>query len=227
MYDSPVASDSCKVFSANSNWYCYVSIPKVASSYLKLALPGHVFDIWNWQWYEKSGEVPSKQIVKYIIVLRDPIERWITGAVEYWHRIYPNRNWMTQDLHDIFAQIEFDKHTRPQSDFVHLVDLDRTIWLWMGLDIDISQWFINQGISLTFVPDHEKNIGRKRSKVYFDRRGNQVQKNMSDVIEGPDIQMIYNQLKSSIESNTLYQQQIKNFYKKDYNLIQSVRFDNL
>ena len=84
----------------------YVYIPKNASSWTKPNLRD-----WGWQFYNYHTDQLNKTA---IVVLRDPVERWLSGIAEYF-ALYQNT---TNDLVDnkslqqiIFDRITFDDHT--------------------------------------------------------------------------------------------------------------------
>ena len=60
----------------------------------------------------------------YIAVIRDPVERWISGATEY--------VWRCQKFEGIdpksfdLSKIHLDKHTQPQFTFIDMLDARRT-----------------------------------------------------------------------------------------------------
>lgn len=206
MRDSPLAADACKMFCANSIWYCFVTIPKVASTYLKKALPGDNFNIWDWKWSAVIHEVPARKDVRYVVMMRDPVDRWITGVIEYWYKILPVDQWTIDHFNDMIEQIEFDNHTRPQSDFLPVIDHERTTWLWMTPQVENNPWFFDHQIKLSPVPRMEKNIGSDR----FNNRGD-------DSVKSWIKQLLADQ-------NNLGK--IQSFYRADYDLMKSVEFYN-
>jgi hypothetical protein len=62
----------------------------------------------------------------YIVVLRDPVDRWISGATEY---VWRSTHIHGAKLEDIdLSQIELDRHTKPQYEFIKMLDLKRTMF---------------------------------------------------------------------------------------------------
>ena len=123
----------------------YVHIPKNASSYIKSCL----LQTNDWLYSEKF--IANDQ---YLVVLRDPIERWTSAIAQIL---------MAEDNHMSFDElanvITTDDHTETQIYFLQNVDLSKTVffmvnsnlsknlqdWLdCMDYDINISN-LINQG----------------------------------------------------------------------------------
>lgn len=98
----------------------YLNIPKNASTYLSNTLLNN-----GWQ-HHTLGD--SSHLVKQcIVVLRDPVERWISGFATYcssWllgygygsDHLVADYNQLTERI--VFDNLIFDDHTAPQSWFV-------------------------------------------------------------------------------------------------------------
>jgi hypothetical protein len=96
-----------------SQW-TYVNIPKNASTYLK-----HYFkEILNFE-HADLNQLNNNR--KYIIFLRDPIDRWFSGITEY---IYRHELVENNDYKYIFEEKIFDEHTLPQYDFIPITEVD-------------------------------------------------------------------------------------------------------
>jgi hypothetical protein len=105
----------------------YLNIPKNASTFLSSVLHQN-----NWYY----GNLSTFTGNKIICVLRDPINRWLSGMSTY-SALYllganygsdmfiENYNELTERI--IFDNIVFDDHTTPQIDFVNLVPKNKEI----------------------------------------------------------------------------------------------------
>lgn len=60
----------------------------------------------------------------YIAVIRDPIDRWISGATEYLWRCQQFDNVDIRSFN--LEKLHLDKHTQPQHTFIEMLDLNRT-----------------------------------------------------------------------------------------------------
>lgn len=61
----------------------------------------------------------------YIAVIRDPVDRWISGATEY---LWRSQRFEGTDLSSFdLDRIHLDKHTQPQFTFIDMLDSKRTI----------------------------------------------------------------------------------------------------
>jgi hypothetical protein len=107
-----------------TNGLMYVHIPKNASSYTRNILTVAGFEHCNYhREYRYSSAVVS--------VLRDPVKRWISGALEYLVRKYPNTTDFIDLDHKIplFEQFEVDEHTARQTKFLHGLDTNNITFL--------------------------------------------------------------------------------------------------
>jgi len=96
----------------------YIHIPKNASSFTRETLIKSEFTLDNYK---------NTHCDLVMAVLRDPYERWITGAVEFITRTYSNKKVseivnMINAGELIFDQFEFDEHTARQTKFLHGLD---------------------------------------------------------------------------------------------------------
>ena len=228
---SPLSHDDCKIFIANGKPYCYVPITKVASTYLRSALPGRSFDIKNWCWSYAEEQLrfanltlPKARTLRYLVVLRDPLERWISGATEYWCRAAGGPDWTMINGNDpVLEKIQFDVHTLPQCEFLANIDFSRTTWLWLDQSIENHSWFgINQ-VQLLPVANPLRNWGNSRPQLWFndDQRFTVPTPGATASVPSATIQ---NRLRYFIKNSHNLVNKIKKFYHKDYDLINSVKF---
>lgn len=109
-------------------------IPKNASTFIVKNLTK-----LNWE-HASYGEFPSE---KTIVILRDPIDRWLSGIVEYLFLYHENVLGNLADpfnyeylpllgeklgLALLFEKVIFDDHTDRQCSFLKNLDIDNTIW---------------------------------------------------------------------------------------------------
>jgi hypothetical protein len=101
-----------------------LSIPKNASTYLTNVLTDNKWRYSNIA--QVSAEITSP--VKCIVILRDPIDRWVSGFATYCsshilksgytlERFAQDYNELSERL--IFDNLQFDDHTEPQVTFVN------------------------------------------------------------------------------------------------------------
>lgn len=181
-------------------YYCehsnstYIHIPKNASSYIK----GCLLSLNDWNYSTKF--VQNNQ---YLIVLRDPIDRWISGMAQL-IQSDPITNW-SEDL--IFNTITFDDHTEKQCYFLQYLDLVKNLdkCVFFFVDDTLSSKFTKW--CNTLYPKVNINIGKL---------------NASDDIDGR--KSIIMKLQNMIDSNNAYLLKLKEHFAEDYNLIKSVKF---
>lgn len=97
----------------------YVYIPKNASSWTKPNLKD-----WGWEFYNYHTDHINKPA---LVVLRDPVERWLSGIAEYFTLYHPHMSsgHITQAVFElVFDRITFDDHTEKQIKFLHGLNTD-------------------------------------------------------------------------------------------------------
>jgi hypothetical protein len=178
----------------------YVNIPKNASSWTK----PNLLD-WNWENYNyHTDNLYHKHA---IVVLRDPVERWLSGIAEYmflYHRHLEVNNLTTCFLDIIFDRIAFDDHTEQQVLFLEKLNLKNcTFFLCNQFYRDLFSKFLNtKGMTnryYNYEYQHvtEKDSHRKKFKQFFT---------------------------SIVEKNSKYHNNLKSYFSKDYQLINSINF---
>ena len=113
----------------------YVHIPKNASSFVKGVLIGS-----GGFWHHSETLINSSE---NLIVLRDPIDRWVSGITQYLH----NSNQIDMPAELIFDKITFDDHTDLQTYFLQGVDLDKSTFMFVddNLRANLANWIYNRG----------------------------------------------------------------------------------
>jgi len=100
----------------------YLNIPKNASTFLS-----NVFRENGWHHYSLT-DYHKREVKRCIVVMRDPIERWISGFATYassWllgegygsDHFVEDYNALTERI--IFDTVVFDDHTTPQTAFIN------------------------------------------------------------------------------------------------------------
>jgi hypothetical protein len=96
-----------------NNRHCLIVIPKNASTAIT------TFATWT------KGDYTTINRNRYIAIIRDPIDRWISGTTEYLWRL---KHIHGSDEKVNLSQIVFDRHTIPQIRFLEGIDLKRTLF---------------------------------------------------------------------------------------------------
>lgn len=178
----------------------YIYIPKNASSWTK----PNLLD-WNWEFYNYHNDNLFHK--HSIIVLRDPIERWLSGIAEYFflkHRNFDTAFTNRTMLDLIFDRIAFDDHTEKQILFLQNLNLGNATFFYC--DIDYRQKFSH------FL---EKNGMTNR---YYNYQFQHVTAN--DPIRSK-FQKYFSDI---ITNNSKYLQKLQWYFSKDYQLINSTKF---
>jgi|TARA_R110000824_G_scaffold310707_2_gene497987 hypothetical protein len=108
----------------------YVHIPKNASSFIKGCLLGS-------QKFTYSLSLVKNN--RYLVVLRDPIDRWVSGMAEYESN--------SKQTNIAYQQITFDDHTETQWYFLDGVILDQCDFIMINDSFkdNLAHWFNEQG----------------------------------------------------------------------------------
>lgn len=128
-------------------WYStditFVHIPKNASSFVKGCLINNGF--------QHSDTLV--ELKHYLVVLRDPLERWLSGMAEF----QVNSKQLDLDLHTIFNTITFDDHTELQTYFLQNVEYFSTAFLKCDehLRKNLNKFLLENGFNngVTGIPD--------------------------------------------------------------------------
>jgi hypothetical protein len=178
----------------------YLNIPKNASTYLT-----NLFLANGWQ----HSDVNNKNIVRSIVVLRDPVERWISGFATYaasWllgsgygsDHFRDDYNQLTERM--IFDQIVFDDHTTEQVKYIS------------QLSMPITYFKLNHSLGLNLETFLDSKLGLN----------NPIAANVSD--DNYDTKMIAKHMRYCIEQDPMLRAKLIHRYQADYNLIRTANY---
>jgi len=179
----------------------YVNIPKNASSWTKPNLLDH-----NWEFY--NYHLDNLYHKHALVVLRDPVERWLSGIAEYFTLYHENLDLdlVNQAFYDLLMdQITLDDHTEKQVYFVEGLDPNRCTFMMCNKDyrVNFQKWL--QDLSLW--------NGKNYQNYHYQHttQGNAVRKKFTEFFK-------------PLLDNPKYLEKIKKHYQLDYRLIWSLRF---
>jgi hypothetical protein len=160
-------------------------IPKNCSSTMR-------FLSVDWQ----KGDFRKDNLKKIIILLRDPLSRWISGVTQFAHRNFENFSEIkSNDLNYTFSSIELDEHTVAQ--WVYISDIPAQIKKEFYLLEDNGLVNINEKYKIwNKIPKKNLTDSSTLKRAFKEKLKNQL-------VEEGRIDKIYN------------------FYKKDYELIKN------
>ena len=180
----------------------YLNIPKNASTYLTNIL-------YNNGWNYHSAD--CSQFNQCIVVLRDPIDRWVSGFATYASSWLLSAGYGSDHFVEdytplverlIFDNLVFDDHTTPQAEFVSQLPA-----------IDITYFKLNKNII--------QQIGKH---LNISLTVSDVDTNASD--SNYDQKQITTFIQHQIDNDPVLKSRIIERYKNDFNLISSVQFYN-
>jgi hypothetical protein len=178
----------------------YIPIPKNSSSYIGQLLLKNGWGIGNFL----TTDLTNKQL---IILLRDPIDRWVSGMAEYLcsslltngrtsDDIIKNWNSVVQDL--IFDRIIFDDHTEKQVYFIQSIPMENCVFFNSAKQPEqaVKQYLTTQDVDLNTDIDINRN----------QTQGNKYKESL------------VNFLRDQLAQNPSLTNKLMNTYREDYTL---------
>lgn len=183
----------------------YVNIPKNASSWTKPNLLGLHWEFYNYH----QDHLHHKHAM---VVLRDPVERWLSGICEYftlYHRDIDTTEFNSAFYDLLMEQITFDDHTEKQAYFINGLNPNRITFFWCDADYRLyfSQFLRNQGI-----PEAARYANYDFQHTTEDRP------------DGDTRRLKFKNIFKHLLDNPVYLERIKQHYTPDYELINKVKF---
>jgi hypothetical protein len=183
----------------------YVNIPKNASSWTKPNLQDFGWEFYNYHtdhMYHKHA----------MIVLRDPVERWLSGVAEYftlYHRFMDTSQINQAFIDLVMDQITLDDHTEKQVYFIEGLNFNRCTFFMCDKDYRLlfCQFLANQGI------DDTKRYARYSYQHTTENRE-----------DGDTTRVKFKKTFQPLLDNPKYLEKVKQHYKLDYELINGVQF---
>jgi len=176
----------------------YVHIPKNASSWTKPNLRD-----FGWEFFNYRTDHLDKHA---IVVLRDPVDRWLSGIAEYMYLYHRNIDFafVGRAFFDlVFDRITFDDHTEHQVKFIDGLDTNKCTFFMCG-------------------KDYAENFGRYIEELYGPNRyASYAPQHVSEL---SDDRRRFKKIFQQQLTNSKYLEQIKNHFAADYQLIDSVQF---
>lgn len=161
--------------------------------------------------FEESDYIRCKKtLTPAVIVLRDPVQRWVSGVVEYLLRTHTgsSQNNMTRQniTPEVAAQqIVFDKHTCPQHRFIEqLQGPKHFVWFDENRKSDVI-----------------RTVSRLFTELGFENSWAPEQHPLSEISDHK--RDLTQQFKALVQQDHI-RNNIKDFYSKDYQLIDSSKF---
>lgn len=178
----------------------YVNIPKNASSWTKPNLKD-----WGWQHYNyHTDNLYHKHA---LVVLRDPVERWLSGIAEYMYLYHKDTdtNEFSKCFFDlVFDRIAFDDHTEQQVLFLEKLNLNNCTFFWCSKNYrELFGHFLN-----------EHNMPNRYSNYDY--------QHVTD--QSPERKKFKEIFKQTLEKNSKYITQLDWYFANDYKLIRSIKF---
>jgi hypothetical protein len=186
-------------FVSGDNNLIYVNIPKCASSWTKSNLESVGWQLTNYH-LKKMHQTHA------LVVLRDPIERWLSGICEYftlYHKDVDINQFNNAFYELLLDRITFDDHTEKQRYFIE------------GLDTDNCTFFKCDSTYRTNFSHYLSKLGINN---HFDTY------NYTNVGDQKPIRAKFKNAFNHILTNPDYVNRLKTYFREDYYLIDQVPF---
>lgn len=190
--------------SPGSKWF-WINIPKNASSFTQTLLAHELL------WFEHDFHQMDLTNKVAWVVLRDPVDRWLSGMAEYitrYHRDFDFDQLNQQSLDLIFDRVAFDDHTESQVYFFDGVDRNKIKWFWCGPGYE--QTLIRWLQSIDLLPEQYTVPEQVRQFTYA---------TCDDAVK----QEIKSKFSLILEQSPKYLTSVKSYFDQDYRVIDAVR----
>lgn len=180
----------------------YVNIPKNASTWAK----DYLSEVYGWDNGANFKSSPFLNKFHKIVILRDPVDRWLSAIMTYLVREVHYFNFNKDVVRILCTKINFDEHTWTQTKFLNGIDIkDCTFFMF---DDKLKE---NLDNFLLFKKVNKINIEKEKSIF-------------RNSLQELGVQNMKLELKKYLDSNIEYKKNIYEFYKDDFNLIKKVEF---
>jgi nicotinamide riboside kinase len=185
--------------------FLYVVIPKNASSFVTDGLRNMG---WSSAYYQEIYKPNRNQ--KVLVILRDPYQRWISGMVQYLSMYHGDTiKSITKDIFELLVdKVVFDDHTELQSYYLNGIDTNDCVFL--NAKDNIRGW-LNKTLIEKFSENNTPfiDIGLlNNSQLDYSHK------------------FFKEELLKNLNNNISAVEKIKSYYKKDYDLINSIQYEN-
>ena len=213
--------------------YVYVNIPKNASTWMTDVMGSaatncrfnYLDDVFAGEYQSWHGAA-KRAARSYIILLRDPVARWLSGFAQNQIGLDPRkpRHYSQIGWDRVFEKIVFDDHTEPQTSFVTGINTKHVVWFWVDKTLaqQVLSWS-NGRVSfripdLAQDSDNRYNQGHRQTAQWF------YMENNRQPLQGLDFSAIVTQSTDYLTQNPHCIDRLKNFYHHDYALIHHANF---
>lgn len=178
----------------------YVNIPKNASMWTRNILKDN-------GWYSTNYHINQLYDQTAIVVLRDPVPRWISGIAEYFWNLNPKieiKDFTPVLLDVIFDRVGVDSHTERQTYYIDGLNVDKSIYFWQDntYRYNLNHFLETRGIATqaAITPEHHvgKNIPKKKEIIDF--------------------------FTLLLDSNPKYLSRVNGYFSADHKLLDTVKF---
>lgn len=186
-------------FSSPCNLFAFVPIPKCASTYVtKFLVEGLSWKI------SKEDDRIQDSLFRKLVILREPIDRWVSGMAQYLTTYHGDLPLQSRELTEfIFKRVDFDPHTTPQVNFIAGLDIDSTIFFRFDSQLEKNfRSYIHENTGKDYnLPVFRNDTPKSGHKPYIGQK-----------------------LKVLLKSNDQWLQHVTDYYKKDIDLYNEVKF---
>jgi hypothetical protein len=223
--DHTFGQSQCLVSYNPAKCLIYVNIPKNASSWAKHHVSGYLFNYHTQAFYENvdiPGWPEHTKNAQYVVILREPVDRWVTGLAQRLHGAGPQDPMHINniDWNMVFDRVVFDDHTHPQCDFIKGIDHAKITWLRCDRHLaknfgGILEQFTGTPFNLTTEDQDPTNVFNITKKI---------KPTVTKLFTTESQQNIVDRINEKISSDPKYLNRLHSYYQEDYDLFNSVKF---
>jgi len=197
-------------FSSESSIHGYIHIPKNASTYTKNIFRSGL----NFKTVKNYYVSPAEGTL--LVIVRDPVERWVSGISEYFWSQHLSIDIDNKTLLKFITErIVFDEHTEPQVNFLSGLDTDQLTFIRLDNKFKSNlEHFISEILKMK---NWRWKLGQNEPNTILD-----LSPNISSAhdIKSRNVDI----LKNYLETNISIKEHIKNYYSKDYELFENINY---
>ena len=156
------------------------------------------------------------------MILREPVDRWITGLAQFMQGWGPSHPMHINniDWNMVFDRVVFDDHTHPQCDFIKGIDHAKITWLRCDKHLTknfggVMEEFTGKIFNPTTQEQDPANIFNVTRKINLTGAETFDPKLKSNIVD---------RINEKISSNPNYLNRLRSYYQEDSDLFNSVKF---
>ena len=187
----------------------WINVPKCGSSFMQ-----KIFHDFGWSEYKHHTALLKTDMDK-VMVLRDPVERWISGFSEY----ALDHPWLESYLDDnkvwelILSNPVFDDHTQFQHKFMEGFNTDNLCYIYMQDQPKNFYSALENWCNIYYMPI---TPGRQSRFMHWTTKNNPAE---NEPVRG----RVNKKIREKLQEDKTKRAKIRELHKQDYQFMDSIR----